>query len=75
MTKQNTNGALSASMTRRLILQATASSLAMPLVTKSTLAWAEEKLAGSGEVVVQTFGGSYTEGFRRYVHDPFTKAT
>ncbi|WP_441258720.1 ABC transporter substrate-binding protein [Bradyrhizobium sp. 521_C7_N1_3] len=75
MTKQNTNGASSASMTRRLILQATASSLAMPLVTKSTLAWAEEKLAGSGEVVVQTFGGSYTEGFRRYVHDPFTKAT
>lgn len=62
-------------ITRRTVLQATAASLAVPFVAKASAAWAQEKLAGSGEVVVQTFGGSYTEGFRRYVYDPFTKAT
>lgn len=34
-----------------------------------------EKLAGKGEVVVYSNGGSFTQGVRKYVFDPFTKAT
>ncbi|MCK1305141.1 hypothetical protein [Bradyrhizobium sp. 45] len=33
------------------------------------------KLAGSGEVVVFSWGGSFTDGVRRDVYEPFKKAT
>ncbi|WP_441258705.1 ABC transporter substrate-binding protein [Bradyrhizobium sp. 521_C7_N1_3] len=75
MSKQKSADHSQRGTNRRSILQATACSLAVPFVAKPSSAWTKEKLAGSGEVVVQTFGGSYTEGFRRYVHDPFTKST
>nr|WP_255626595.1 ABC transporter substrate-binding protein [Phyllobacterium sp. KW56] len=47
----------------------------MPLIAKATSVWAQEKLAGSGEVVVFSYGGSYSKGIRERVYDPFTKAT
>ncbi|MDF0523435.1 hypothetical protein P0R31_40445 [Bradyrhizobium yuanmingense] len=49
--------------------------LSLPIIANSTAAWAQEKLAGSGEVVVFSYGGSFTEGVRRSVYEPFTKAT
>lgn len=63
------------SISRRSILKASAASLAVPFVATTTTAWAQERLAGTGEVIVHSFGGSFTEALRRYVHDPFTKAT
>lgn len=62
-------------LSRRSLLQSTAALLSVPVVAQATGAWAQEKLAGSGEVVVYSYGGSFTEGTRRYVFDPFTKAT
>ncbi|MET4483606.1 ABC transporter substrate-binding protein [Bradyrhizobium sp. F1.13.3] len=62
-------------LSRRSLLKSTAGLLSVPFVAKSTTAWAQEKLAGAGQVVVFSFGGSYTEGLRKYVYDPFTKAT
>ncbi|KRQ02920.1 hypothetical protein AOQ72_05425 [Bradyrhizobium yuanmingense] len=47
----------------------------MPFVARATAAWAQERLAGSGEVVVFSYGGSYTQAVRKYVYEPFTKAT
>lgn len=75
MIKQKSSGHSKLGISRRAILQATAGSLSMPFVAKTTAAWAQERLAGIGEVVVQNFGGSLTEGTRRSVMDPFTKAT
>lgn len=62
-------------LNRRSLLQSTAALLSVPLIAKATTAWAEDKLAGSGEVVVYSYGGSFTAGLRQYVFDPFTKAT
>ncbi|MDI3567438.1 extracellular solute-binding protein [Bradyrhizobium sp. Arg816] len=62
-------------LSRRSLLQSTAALLSVPFVVKSTMASAQDKLAGSGEVVYFSFGGSFTEEIRRYVFDPFTKAT
>lgn len=62
-------------LSRRALLQATAALLSVPFVAKSTTVWAQENLAGTGEVVFFTYGGSFTQGARRYVFDPFTKAT
>ncbi|MHB0791053.1 ABC transporter substrate-binding protein [Bradyrhizobium sp. 5.13L] len=46
-----------------------------PLVAKATAVFGQEQLAGKGEVVIQTYGGSFTDGIRRHVYEPFTKAT
>ncbi|MGY4408324.1 spermidine/putrescine-binding protein [Bradyrhizobium sp. LB7.1] len=62
-------------LSRRLLIQSAAALLSIPWVAKATAAWAQEKLAGSGEVVVFTYGGSATAGARRYVFDPVTNAT
>ncbi|MBT1516459.1 ABC transporter substrate-binding protein, partial [Bradyrhizobium sp. SRL28] len=62
-------------VSRRSLLQSTAALLSVPFVAEATTAWAQEKLAGAGEVVVYSYGGSFTEGVRRNVLDPFTKAT
>ncbi|MBT1516786.1 extracellular solute-binding protein [Bradyrhizobium sp. SRL28] len=75
MTKRDSTGDLVGGLSRRSLLQSTAALLSVPLVAKATTAWAQERLAGSGQVVVFSFGGSYTEGMRKYVYEPFTKAT
>lgn len=62
-------------LSRRLVLQSSATLLSLPFVAETTKAWAQEKLAGSGEVVVFSYGGSFTEGVRRSVYEPFTQAT
>ncbi|OSI79319.1 hypothetical protein BSZ22_01915 [Bradyrhizobium canariense] len=62
-------------LSRRSVLQSSAVLLSAPFVAKATAAFGEEKLAGSGQVVVCTYGGSFVEGLRKYVSDPFTKAT
>ncbi|WP_027548066.1 ABC transporter substrate-binding protein [Bradyrhizobium sp. WSM2254] len=60
---------------RRSLLGSAAMCLSVPFVVKATKVWADDKIAGSGEVVVYSYGGSFTEGVRRYVYEPFTKAT
>lgn len=60
---------------RRALLRSAAALLSAPLVAKTNSAWAKEKLAGTGEVVAFSYGGSWTDGVRRNVYDPFTKAT
>ncbi|SCB56146.1 putative spermidine/putrescine transport system substrate-binding protein [Bradyrhizobium shewense] len=62
-------------VSRRSVLQSSAALLSVPFVAKATAAFGQEKLAGTGEVVVYSYGGSYTENLRKYVSDPFTKAT
>jgi putative spermidine/putrescine transport system substrate-binding protein/mannopine transport system substrate-binding protein len=74
VTKRDFAGGLVRGLSRRSLLQSTATLLATPFVAKTT-AWAQEKLAGRGEVVVFSFGGSYTQGMRKYIYEPFTKAT
>jgi len=49
--------------------------LSAPFVAKATAAFGQEKLAGTGEVVVCSPGGAFTQNLRKYVSDPFTKAT
>ncbi|MGY2933016.1 spermidine/putrescine-binding protein [Bradyrhizobium sp. GM6.1] len=74
MTKQGSRNSQSG-VNRRSLLQSTALLLSAPLVAKSTAAFAEDKLAGTGEVVVCSYGGSFTDNVRKYVSAPFTKAT
>ncbi|WP_128931996.1 hypothetical protein [Bradyrhizobium zhanjiangense] len=62
-------------LSRRSLVKSAAGLLRIPFAAKATNAWAQEKLAGSGEGVVFSYGGSFTEGVRRYVYEPFTKAT
>ncbi|MBR1165068.1 ABC transporter substrate-binding protein [Bradyrhizobium elkanii] len=62
-------------LSRRALLQIAPVLFSLPIIAESTLAWAQDKLVGTGEVVVQNFGGSFAEAMRRAVHDPFTKAT
>ncbi|SCB56111.1 extracellular solute-binding protein [Bradyrhizobium shewense] len=73
-TKQNSGDSF-CSLSRRSLLQSTAALLSVPLVAQATSAWAQDKLAGAGEVVAFSYGGSYTEGVRRYVFEPFKEAT
>lgn len=75
MTRQNLESHSMGGLSRRSLLQSTAALLSVPFVAKATTAWAQEKLAGSGEVVVFSYGGSLTEALRKSVYDPFTKAT
>lgn len=75
MTNQDSADRSRRVLSRRSLVQSSAALLSMPFVAKATSAWAQEKLAGSGEVVVCTSGGSFTAGARKYVFDPFTKAT
>ncbi|MCK1348708.1 MULTISPECIES: ABC transporter substrate-binding protein [unclassified Bradyrhizobium] len=68
-------GGLHRGLTRRSFVESAAALLSMPFVARASAAWAQEKLAGSGEVVVFSYGGSYTQAVRKYVYEPFTKAT
>lgn len=62
-------------LTRRSLLQSAATMMSVRMFAESTMAWAQEKVAGTGEVVFGSFGGSFSEGVRKYVFEPFTKAT
>jgi len=62
-------------LSRRSLLHSTAALLSVPFVAEATCAWSQEKLAGTGEVVVFSWGGAFTDGIRRNVYGPFTKAT
>lgn len=62
-------------LSRRSMLQSATALLSLPFITEATIAWAQERLAGSGEVVVYSNGGAFAEGIRRNCYDPFTKAT
>jgi len=62
-------------VSRRLVLQSSAALLSAPIVARATAAFAQEKLAGAGEVVVYSYGGLFTQNLRKYVFAPFTKAT
>lgn len=74
MTKQDSGNHSRSGLSRRSLLRSTtATLLAAPFI--STSARAQDKLAGSGEVVVFSYGGTFTEGVRKYVYEPFTKAT
>ncbi|MCA1510391.1 extracellular solute-binding protein [Bradyrhizobium sp. NBAIM01] len=75
MTKRNVAGNQVRGLNRRSLIQSTAALLSVPFVATATSAGAQEKLAGSGEVVVFSYGGSFTDGVRRAVYEPFTKAT
>lgn len=61
--------------TRRNVFRAAAAAMTIPLVARSTIALANDRLAGSGEVIVQSVGGGFTQGIRKYVWEPFAKAT
>lgn len=75
MTEQASRSFTYGTMGRRSLLKSTAALLSLPLVSKTSVAFAGEKLAGHGEVVVFSYGGSFTENLRKHVFDPFTKAT
>lgn len=62
-------------LNRRALLQSSAALLSVTFVARATAAFGQEKLAGSGEVVVFSYGGSYTKGVRERVYEPFTQAT
>jgi putative spermidine/putrescine transport system substrate-binding protein/mannopine transport system substrate-binding protein len=47
----------------------------LPLIGTKTALAQQDRLAGSGEVVIQSYGGSFTDGARKLVFEPFTKAT
>lgn len=75
MTKQASHNYPACGRSRRSIRQSAAGLLSFSFDAQATRAWAQDKLAGSGEVVVFSYGGSFTEGIRRYVYEPFTKTT
>lgn len=62
-------------LNRRALLRGGIATMVVPAIMGLTRAFAQEKLAGRGEVVIYSYGGSFTEGVRRYVYEPFTKAT
>ncbi|MCK1305246.1 extracellular solute-binding protein [Bradyrhizobium sp. 45] len=69
MTKQASHNYPTCGRSRRSILQSAAGLLSMSFDAKATRALAQDRLAGSREVVVFSYGGSFTE-----VYKPFTKA-
>jgi putative spermidine/putrescine transport system substrate-binding protein/mannopine transport system substrate-binding protein len=75
MTEKVINDHVMRGLSRRTLIQSAAAAMGAPLIAGSTLVWAQDKLAGSGEVVVYSYGGSFTQGVRKYVYEPFTKAT
>ncbi|MCK1727592.1 hypothetical protein [Bradyrhizobium sp. 142] len=60
---------------RRAVVKSAAGLLSAPLIGKVTPANSQEKLKGSGSVVVYGYGGSATAGIRKTVFEPFTKET
>jgi putative spermidine/putrescine transport system substrate-binding protein/mannopine transport system substrate-binding protein len=60
-------------VSRRRFLQAAA--IGFPVLARTGMSRAQDRLAGKGEVVVFSFGGGYTQTMRKNVYEPFTKAT
>ncbi|MGY2933011.1 spermidine/putrescine-binding protein [Bradyrhizobium sp. GM6.1] len=75
MTRHDSRNSRQCIESRRSLIQSAAFLLSAPFVAKATAAFGQEKLAGTGEVVVCSYGGSFTANLRKYVSDPFTKAT
>lgn len=75
MTNMHSGGRSLRGPSRRSLIQSSAALLSAPFIAKATTASAQERLAGSGEVVVFSYGGAATEGARRSVFEPFTRAT
>lgn len=75
MNKQASHKLSCRRVSRRSIIQSLVALLSAPFVAKATAVFGQEKLAGTGEVVVFSYGGSFTENLRKYVSEPFTKAT
>lgn len=75
MIKRDSDSQSAYAPSRRSLLRSTAALLSVPLIAETGGAWAKERLAGSGEVVVWSPGGSFAEGVRRNCYDPFTEAT
>lgn len=62
-------------LSRRALMRTAAAALATPVISQATMAWAQDALKGSGEVVLFSVGGTFTEGLRKAVAGPFTEAT
>ncbi|PJG50644.1 hypothetical protein CVM73_35220 [Bradyrhizobium forestalis] len=75
MTDQKFNTAAPDGPTRRSLLQSAAAVLTFPMIATSAKSAGQDKLAGSGEVVVFSYGGSYAAAVREHIFDPFTNAT
>lgn len=75
MTDRNSGSRSRCDLSRRSLLRSTVPLLCVPFVVKATSAWGQEKLQGSGQVIVYSYGGSFTAGLRKFVFEPFTKAT
>ncbi|MBB4423936.1 putative spermidine/putrescine transport system substrate-binding protein/mannopine transport system substrate-binding protein [Bradyrhizobium sp. CIR48] len=60
---------------RRSMLRAATAAMAVPALARSPVAFAQDKLAGSGQVIAFSWGGLFTKGIRKYVYEPFTEAT
>ncbi|RWA58830.1 MAG: ABC transporter substrate-binding protein, partial [Mesorhizobium sp.] len=75
MSRSTNHGSPRSGLSRRTLLQTAAAAMAVPAIARATTAFAQDKLAGSGEVVVFSFGGSFTEGFRKRVLEPFSEVT
>ncbi|WP_439366053.1 ABC transporter substrate-binding protein [Bradyrhizobium sp. DASA03005] len=70
-----TTGLRRSGLNRRTLLQFAAAAMSIPAIARSNTAFAKDKLAGSGEVVVFSYGGTYTKALRKAVFEPFTQAT
>src|SRR5438128_154218 len=75
MTQHDSGSGTARGLSRRSLLQTSAALAGAPFLITTQKAMAQDKLAGSGEVIVQSYGGTYTDALRQAVHDPFTKAT
>ncbi|MGY4281655.1 spermidine/putrescine-binding protein [Bradyrhizobium sp. LM2.7] len=75
MTRQDSRNHPRGAVSRRSLIQSTTALLTLPFIAKTTVAFAREKLAGTGEVVVHSYGGSFTDRVRQHVYEPFTKET
>src|SRR5207248_413008 len=75
MTQQDPVDPPRAGLSRRTLVQASAALAGVPFLATTRKALGADKLAGSGEVVVFSTGGSFTAGARQYVFEPFMKAT
>ncbi|TXR50521.1 ABC transporter substrate-binding protein [Phyllobacterium endophyticum] len=75
MSSKSSNKNGGSGLNRRNFLYSAATAMAIPAIARATTAFAQVKLAGSGEVIVYSVGGSFTQGVRKAVFEPFTKAT
>lgn len=68
-------GTQQSAVSRRGLFRAAAAATAFPALARATAAFARDKLAGSGQVVVFSWGGPFTKNLRKHIYEPFTEAT